>query len=441
MSKSKAKRPEDWELVSIADTAREEHGSFIDGDWVEARWIGEGDIRLIQTGNVGIGKFENKPNNMKFISRSGFDQLNCKSVYAGDILICRLADPIGRACLVPKSVEPCITAVDCTIFRPDPKKLNPNFAIHLLNFEDTLRRANDVAGGTTRQRISRSNLGLLELVVPPDPDEQRRIAEILDTADEAIQKTEALIAKLKQMKAGLLHDLLTRGIDKNGELRDHSLLTNKTLFGFFPECWDLVPLESILTTVTSGSRGWAQYYSVEGAKFIRIGNLTREHVNLRFDDVRYVTPPLGTEGIRTAVECGDLLISVTADIGIIGVVPPKIGEAYVNQHISLVKLDKSDVDPLWVGNYLANGMGQKQFIQFNDSGAKAGMNLTGVKSLLVAKPKLNEQREIVRRIASFESRISKETNVRKKLQKLKAGLMHDLLTGNKRVNVAEPVTA
>ena len=128
------------------------------------------------------------------------------------------------------------------------------------------------------------------------------------------------------------------------------------------------------------------------------------------------------------------MISVTADIGIIGVAPTGLGEAYVNQHLSLIKLDPESVDPEWVGMYLANGCGQRQFNQFTDVGAKAGMNLTAVQSLLVGRPPKPEQVEVVRRVSAVQDRIERETEERKKLQKLKAGLMHDLLTGKKRVN-------
>lgn len=84
--------------------------------------------------------------------------------------------------------------------------------------------------------------------------------------------------------------------------------------------------------VTSGSRGWARYYSDEGALFLRIGNLTRDHINMRFDDIVLVNPPKSSEGKRTSVKTGDLLISITADLGIIAVIPTGFGEAYVNQH-------------------------------------------------------------------------------------------------------------
>jgi restriction endonuclease S subunit len=208
--------PSGWRVERLADTAHPGKASFIDGDWIEAPYITDEGIRLIQTGNIGLGTFIDRAEFRKFISERSFRELECKWVYPGDILICRLADPIGRACILPTEIGPCVTAVDCTIYRPNTDKVDSTFAVQLFNSESHLRRVADVAGGSTRQRISRSNLGNIHLLLPPLP-EQRRIAEILDTADAAIQQTQAFIAKLKQMKAGLLHDLLTRGLDRGNQ--------------------------------------------------------------------------------------------------------------------------------------------------------------------------------------------------------------------------------
>jgi type I restriction enzyme, S subunit len=127
--------------------------------------------------------------------------------------------------------------------------------------------------------------------------------------------------------------------------------------------------------VTSGSRDWARYYSEEGAKFIRIGNLTREHINLRFDSLVHVRPPETGEGQRTRLEAGDILISITADLGIVGVVHEEFGEAYINQHIALVRTQHKEVNGRFIGHFIASSACQKLLARLNDAGAKAGLNL------------------------------------------------------------------
>src|SRR5690348_15082993 len=101
--------------------------------------------------------------------------------------------------------------------------------------------------------------------------------------------------------------------------------------------WPVVKSGSLLSFVTSGSRGWARYYSVSGPAFLRVGNLDHDSISLDLRDVQRVEPPSGTEGARTRVQPSDILISITADVGMIGIVPQNFEEAYINQHVALAR--------------------------------------------------------------------------------------------------------
>lgn len=212
------KIPYNWDLVSLEDMADEtDKHSFIDGDWIEARYIADEGVRLIQTGNIGVGNFKEKENK-KYISEETFNSLKCKEVRTGDILICRLAAPIGRACIVPDIAPKMITAVDVVVFRPR-KQYCKEFINYALNFDKTLNRVASFASGSTRQRISRTNLGKLLLAIP-NIAEQSKIVSILASVDEAIEKTEAIIEQIEKVKKGLMQQLLGKGIGhtkfKNG---------------------------------------------------------------------------------------------------------------------------------------------------------------------------------------------------------------------------------
>ena len=271
----------------------------------------------------------------------------------------------------------------------------------------------------------------------PRIEQQRKIAQILDTLDTTIRKTEAIIEKLKQIKQGLLHDLLTRGIAANGELRppyeQAPHLYKESPLGWIPKEWDLASLESISSAVTSGSRNWALYYADSGALFIRIGNLTREHINLRFDSIIYANPPRYADGQRTKLEAGDLLISITADLGIVGVVSEGFGDAYINQHIAMVRLNQDYVNSRFIGHYLAGTHAQQNISQLNDSGAKAGLNLPTIRNIQVVVPNRTEQYGIALRLDEADLRIKNARTELAKLQNTKAGLIDDLLTGRVRV--------
>jgi type I restriction enzyme S subunit len=265
----------------------------------------------------------------------------------------------------------------------------------------------------------------LKAIFPPK-EEQQKIAAILTAVDEVIESTQAQINKLKDLKAGMMQELLTKGIGHT-EFKDSAL-------GRIPANWRIVKLGDISAHITSGSRGWAEYYSEVGAIFIRIGNLTREHINFRFDDIVYVNPPKDREGKRTLVRTGDVLISITADLGIVGVVYDNLGEAYVNQHVSLVRLNDIGLSR-WVGHCLANENSQKQFSANNDAGAKSGLNLSAIRNLEIALPTEYEMGKIVLALDSVDSDI---VFIRNKLQRsiaLKKALMQDLLTGKVRVKI------
>jgi type I restriction enzyme S subunit len=253
--------------------------------------------------------------------------------------------------------------------------------------------------------------------------------------DRLINSAEASISKLKLIRTGFLHDLLTRGIDENGKLRDpitNPDQFNNTSLGLLPKEWKISRLGLHATHLTSGSRGWASHYSREGSIFLRIGNLTREHINLHLDDVIRVRPPPGSEGERTRTQPQDILISITADLGIIGVIPDGFPEAFVNQDIALVR-PASSLVARWTARFLGFGPAAKHLRLLNDSGAKAGMSLPSVESLLIAIPSPEEQREASRLLDELDDSIAREERITEKLIAMKRGLVDDILTGRVRI--------
>lgn len=288
--------------------------------------------------------------------------------------------------------------------------------------------------GSTMQHITRKELEKFSALFPSNEDEQKGIALVVATLNSAIAQTEALIAKQQRIKTGLMQDLLTKGIDEQGNIRSEVTHAFKdSPLGRIPVEWEVKQLGEVATQLTSGSRGWARYYSNEGAIFLRIGNLTREHINLRLDDLVFVHLSDSCEGKRTSVCKGDLLISITADLGIIGVIPTGFGEAYVNQHIALVRLNQDVVYPRFVGHLLNGAAGVQQIDKLNESGAKAGLNLPTVGRLHIVVPKVSEQERISELLDTIDSQIEYEKANLNKLWHQKAGLMYDLLTGRNSV--------
>ena len=161
-----------------------------DGDWIESKDQALTGIRLIQTGNVGQGYFIPKENNRHYISELTFSRLHCTEIFAGDILVSRLPEPVGRACLLPECEERMITAVDCSILR-----LNRNFCDekYIVYYASSAKWFSDIEAkctGSTRKRISRKNLQSVSIPIPPLPEQKRIVAKI-DAAFEKIDKLKA----------------------------------------------------------------------------------------------------------------------------------------------------------------------------------------------------------------------------------------------------------
>jgi type I restriction enzyme S subunit len=308
-----------------------------------------------------------------------------------------------------------------------------HFILYAILSDSISRQIEALVSGSNYPAINSGEVRRLQIFVPPQA-EQAKIADILSTLDRAIEQTEALIAKQQRTKSGLMQDLLSRGIDEHGTLRFEGTHKFKdSPVGRIPAEWEISTLDGVAALVTSGSRGWAQYYSLDGPIFLRIGNLTRSHINLRLEDIVRVNPSSSSEGKRTAASSGDLLISITADLGIIGVIPEDFGEAYVNQRIALVRLTTDKVDPRFIGWFLSGRRGQTQFEKLNESGAKAGLNLPTIRRLLVPVMGLCEQKRIAEILDSSTQQTNEQCRRLGKLRSLKAALMQDLLTGRKRV--------
>lgn len=161
---------------------------FDDGDWIESKDQSPNGIRLIQTGNIGIGVFKDKGEKARYISEETFKRLRCTEIFEGDCLVSRLPDPVGRACILPSSKEKMITAVDCTIIRLENKLITAEWFVYYTLSNDYQREIQKQVTGATRQRISRKHLGAIPVPIPPLP-EQQRIVSILDTCFAAIEQS------------------------------------------------------------------------------------------------------------------------------------------------------------------------------------------------------------------------------------------------------------
>ncbi|WJG09398.1 restriction endonuclease subunit S [Aliiglaciecola sp. LCG003] len=296
------------------------------------------------------------------------------------------------------------------------------------------------AQGSTFDAICAKDLSEMKISMPKNRRVGEKVTDIIQCLNSELDATQALIDKYTAIKQGMMADLFSRGIDPETKtlrptFEEAPELYKKTPLGMLPKEWDVKTLGDISEKITSGSRDWAKFYSSEGDLFVRISNLTREHVNFRWNSVKYVNIGGGSEGERTQLQPGDILISITADLGIVGVVPEDMGRAYINQHTALIRLSTDGENARFIGNYLSSRCGQGQFEKNNDSGAKAGINLPTIASFRCPIPKEKEQILIASKIDTLDEVIADLKREKSKSISVKRGLMQDLLTGKVSVPV------
>ena len=170
-----------------------------------------------------------------------------------------------------------------------------------------------------------------------------------------------------------------------------------------PESWEWCRLKSLTENITSGSRDWAKYYSTTGAAFLRMGNLSKNSFDLRLEHIQRVSIPSKAEGTRTSLQSGDLLFSITGDVGMLGLIPDGFEEAYINQHTAMIRF-LPEIRNKYIPYLLLTDYAQK-FYNANQHGIKNSFRLDSIGELLVSIPPEKELFRILQRISLVLSKI------------------------------------
>jgi type I restriction enzyme S subunit len=176
-----------------------------------------------------------------------------------------------------------------------------------------------------------------------------------------------------------------------------------------PSGWEWTTTRELFTFVTSGSRGWARYYSAEGAPFFRVGNLQRGSINPDLTDLQRVNPPEGSEGSRTRIQTNDILISITADLGRAALMSEVRENSYINQHVALARPVK-EINSRYLAWYLSSDVVQRQWIKQQRGATKLGLGLDDIRSIAVPLPLRPEQDAIAAAIEEQFSRLDAGTS-------------------------------
>ena len=366
-------------------------------------------------------------------------------VEQGDVMITKdseTPDDIGIPTVVLDDIDNLICSYHLALIKPKKNVVNPIYLSKQLASADVSSYFSRMAAGSTRYGLSNGAIGRTRIPLPP-LFKQNKIAVVLQTVDTAIEKTEALIEKYQQIKAGLMHDLFTRGITADGQLRppreQAPELYQQTAIGWIPKEWEIKSLTSA-ATYQHGRPFPSTDYTNEGVLLLRPGNL---HISgyVLFDDAHSTRIPKSWEKAASGyvVTKGDILMNLTAqslDDEFLGRVClyDDAERSLLNQRIARFK--ELSVEHEFLYWILRSKQFRKQ-IDNTSQGTKVqhlyNRDLDKVK--LGVPIKSEEQVEISLRLNNVSEKIHAEMDSLQKLKNQKSGLMHDLLTGKVRVKL------
>lgn len=368
-------------------------------------------------------------------------------VRQGDILFGNVRPDNRSHGYIPPHPSYLVASTGFTVLRAISGIAEPRFLFHYVLSDDIAAQARKVEVGSGYPAVNESDVERFEVPAASLP-EQRRIAEILDTLDEAIRKTEQVIAKLQQMKQGLLHDLLTRGIDDNGEVRDqerHPEQFKDTQLGWIPKGWDAVPASTLLLGV---EQGWSPDCEAEPAEKGSWGVLKTTAVTWsRYDDsANKALPGHLRPRPEYEVKANDVLMTragPNSRVGVVALVTETQGRLMLSDKMYRLLPNTEKVSPEYLALALSGEKTQRHLATLKTGLAESQTNISQsiVLSLWIPLPGLAEQDRICDRHASLSRQAQLEALVLAKLLVLKKGLMNDLLTGRVRATINEEVGA
>ncbi len=350
------------------------------------------------------------------------------SFVVGDLLFGKLRPYLAKVHLAQQ--DGLISSEALVVRSKD--ELHTDFLKYYMLSRDFINIVDSSTYGSKMPRASWDFIGNLPVLLP-DVEEQKVIARFLDfkTAqiDALISKKKALLNKLAEKRTALISHAVTKGLDPSVAMKDSGV----AWLGEVPVHWTIMRARYASTFVTSGSRGWAEYYSDSGSVFLRITNISRDSVDLLLHDIQRVLPPESSEGERTATQSGDVLVSITADLGSVAVIPNGFESAYVSQHLALVRPNGDRIFGRWMAYQFFSASGQAQLTGSGYGGTKIQLGLGDVKDIWLALPPTGEQEEICTWIGAEVEKLKRQSDsihdVILRLREYRSALITNAVTG------------
>jgi type I restriction enzyme S subunit len=418
-----------WSSATIEGLVGKE-GVFVDGDWVESKdQDPTGDVRLIQLADIGDGEYRNRSD--RFLTHKKALELGCTFLMRDDVLIARMPDPLGRACIFPGDRKKSVTVVDVAIVRSGKAEFNHRWLMYFINAPAFRTSVASLQSGSTRKRISRGNLSRISLPVPPRGQQDRIVAEIekqFSRLDEAVATLKRVKANLKRYKAAVLKaavegkltaewrkqhpnvepasKLLERILAErrakwkgNGTYKEPDSLDTSNL-PELPDSWCWANLEQIKLFSLYGPRFSSEDYATNGPLVLRTSDISES------GKVRQDTAPrlslTADEVSKYRLERGDLLITRTGSLGTLAVFNDAV-EAIPGAYLIQYRMGAPFETVQYIFHFFKSPVGQKQLIGGGAGVGRPNLNAPTIEAISIPLPSLAEQMRIV---AEVERRLS-----------------------------------
>lgn len=405
--------------------------------------------------------------NMKsFLKDGGYNREGLK-YYAGfhttadltkenDLLIAntdvtRDGDIIGVPALLPNELNDHRVLFSHHVTRLSvSSQLDTRYLYYLLCSDEYRRAMKKYARGTTVLMLDMQGIQRIPVRYPATLEAQKNTAHVLASIDTAIEKTEALIAKYQQIKAGLMHDLFTRGVLPNGQLRppreQAPELYQETAIGWIPREWDVVLMVSLAedragsTTIGPfGSDLVATDYRPEGVPVVFVRDIKES--GFQWNSETYVSERKAQQLNAHSVKAGEVLATKMGLPPCISCVYPSwMPNGVITADMIRLTPDRKKVDPEWLSTAINQDRVVRQVAAITAGVTRPKVTLADFRAIKIAKPEIDEQQRIGSRLSLIQSQIDIELARVAKLQSQKSGLMHDLLTGKVPVTIENRTT-
>ena len=342
--------PKEWEVCSLSEIAIIYNGNSINKTEKQEKYTGLIEGRnYIATKDVDFDGRVVYENGVKI----PFSETKFKTAPIGSIFVCSEGGSAGKKTAFITQ-EVCFGNKLYAIVN-SKNKFDGKYLYYYTRYNEFFEQFKSLMSGIIGG-VGSKRFGEIQIPLPSVSEQERIVASIeelfseLDSGVETLQKVKE---QLKVYRQAVLKEAF-RDFNKKEKIRN------------------------ISSVVTSGSRGWAKYYSDIGARFIRITDLTRDKIILKNDSIQRVNLPENVEGRRSKLMENDVLVSITADLGSIALIPKGIEEAYINQHIAMIRFH-NQIQGEFMAWYLKSDYGQKDLLKNKRGGGKLGLGLDDIR--------------------------------------------------------------